>query len=176
VSTRGGVGRAGGVPAIASPRLQNFPFRFLRNAPLFVTGGKSCYGKTRASESKPGGNAVSDFPEFAPWLEGRIIEVRRIEEDALLKLAAGDSAGYGAAMRDKAELLAALPKEAPLASLPPEIRENARSRIWDFARNAATALSLNSVFYMSALLYPDDHRKGEPNNLERFLEELRAAR
>jgi hypothetical protein len=43
-----------------------------------------------------------------------------------------------------------------------------------FARSAGTALSLNSVFYMSALLYPEDYCEGEPNDLEAFLEELRA--
>ena len=120
-------------------------------------------------------SVVFDISEFVLWLEGRIHEVVRIEEEALLKLETGDSEGYRADMRGKAELLAALPKEAPLASLPSEIRYKAQTRIWDFARNAATALSLDSVFYMSALLYPDDHRRGEPNNLERFLEELRAA-
>jgi hypothetical protein len=29
------------------------------------------------------------------------------------------------------------------------------------------------VFYMSALLYPDDYREGEPNDLETFVDSVR---
>jgi hypothetical protein len=41
-----------------------------------------------------------------------------------------------------------------------------------FSKNAQTALRLDSVFYMSALLYPGDHQKGEPDNLEKLIASL----
>ena len=37
------------------------------------------------------------------------------------------------------------------------------------------SLDIGSVFYMSALLYPDDHKPGEPNALESWLAELERA-
>ena len=40
----------------------------------------------------------------------------------------------------------------------------------DFARRAGMALQLESIFFMGALLYPDDYEAGDPNDLERFLE------
>jgi len=43
-----------------------------------------------------------------------------------------------------------------------------------FADSADNALSLDSVFYMSALLYPEDYHEGEANDLELFAEELHA--
>jgi hypothetical protein len=42
-----------------------------------------------------------------------------------------------------------------------------------FARRAAQALELSSLFYMSALLYPEDYREGDRNDLELFIERLR---
>lgn len=39
----------------------------------------------------------------------------------------------------------------------------------NFATRAGQALGLESIFYMSALLYPDDYQDGQPNNLEEFL-------
>lgn len=109
------------------------------------------------------------------WLENRAAEVRRIEKEALDALGRDEITVYRAAMRRKAELLAALPKDAlpALASLAPELRDEVRERLLRFAQSAANALSLNSVFYMSALLYPEDYRDGEPNDLEVFLQELR---
>ena len=78
-------------------------------------------------------------------------------------------------MRRKAELLAGLPKASiPLINgLPEDATQAIQEGLWRFARNAGNALSLDSVFYMSALLYPADYREGEPNDLEAFLEALR---
>ena len=66
-----------------------------------------------------------------------------------------------------AESLAALAEDAKplLAPLPGELRFNLALALENFAAGARTALRLNSVFYMSALLYPDDHKSGDPDNL-----------
>ncbi len=45
-------------------------------------------------------------------------------------------------------------------------------RLERFAQNASQALAIGSVFYMYALLYPDNHVKGEPNDLELLAEEI----
>jgi len=112
---------------------------------------------------------------FFSWLEERAHDVRRIEGQALRDLAQQNTQGYRDGMRRKAELLAALPKASiPIISgLPEDLVQAIQEGLWRFARSAGNALSLNSVFYMSALLYPEDYREGEPNDLEAFLEALR---
>ena len=42
-----------------------------------------------------------------------------------------------------------------------------------FAVRAAQAWELSSIFYMSALLYPEDYREGDLNDLELFIDRLR---
>jgi hypothetical protein len=108
-------------------------------------------------------------------LEECAARTRRIEEEALKSLERGAHEAYRGAMRRKAELLLALPGEARplLEGFAPHARRDILERLEGFAKSAGTALSLNSTFYMSALLYPENHRKGEPNNLEVFLGELR---
>jgi hypothetical protein len=120
-------------------------------------------------------NAPS-IADLFTWLEERTREVRRIEEHALRELEGKNIQGYRDGMIRKAELLAGLPAaSAPLFNgLPENAAREIQEGLWRFARNAGSALSLNSVFYMSALLYPADYREGEANDLEVFLEELRA--
>ena len=113
---------------------------------------------------------------FFSWLEERAHEVRRIEKQALHKLEQNNTRGYRDGMRRKAELLANLPKASILLmnGLPEDAVQTIQEGLWSFARSAGNALSLDSAFYMSALLYPEDHREGEANDLEAFLEALRA--
>ena len=121
---------------------------------------------------------TNDVPlmAFFAWLEDRAQDVRRIEKQALDELERKHVQDYRDGMRRKAELLVGLPKASiPLVSgLPEDAVQAIQNGLWRFARNAGNALSLDSVFYMSALLYPADYREGEPNDLEVFLEELRS--
>lgn len=90
-----------------------------------------------------------------------------VEAEALRLLEAGDTPGHNAGMREKAEMLAALHTDATplLNELPGEARFRTALALERFSDSARTALKLNSVFYMSALLYPDTHKKGEADNL-----------
>jgi hypothetical protein len=99
-----------------------------------------------------------------------------MEEQALRELERNIIPSYRDGMRRKAELLAGLPKASSpvLRGLPEDARQAIQEGLWGFARNAGNALSLDSVFYMSALLYPEEYCEGEANDLELFLEELRA--
>lgn len=101
------------------------------------------------------------------WLRQRHDVVMELEAAALACLNAGDTPGYTQGMHRKAESLAALAEDAKplLAPLPGELCFNLALALENFAAGARTALRLNSVFYMSALLYPDDHKSGDPDNL-----------
>lgn len=113
--------------------------------------------------------------DFLNFLRDRIRQVRDIEKKAhdLLHNAA-DEAGYREAMRAKAQLLAGLSAAASpfLDSIGLERRPMIEHRLDMFSQSARRSLDIGSVFYMSALLYPDDHKPGEPNTLETWLAEL----
>ena len=70
-------------------------------------------------------------------------------------------------MRRKAELLASMAEDAKplLEPFPGETRFNCALALEGFSASARMSLRLNSVFYMSALLYPDEHKPGQPDNL-----------
>lgn len=108
------------------------------------------------------------------WLKERRAAALAAERHALQCLEAGDIPGHAEKMREKARLLAALSEDAKplLAPLPGEPRFNLALSLERFAGGARTALKLGSVFYMSALLYPDDHKKGEPDNFLLFIERV----
>ena len=59
-----------------------------------------------------------------------------------------------------------------LAPLPGEARFNFALALESFSASARMSLRLNSVFYMSALLYPDNHRPGQPDNLTLCIERM----
>jgi hypothetical protein len=113
--------------------------------------------------------------DFREWLAARGREAALMEARAAELLAGGDMDEYRALMRRKAEFLAGLAdKSAPLlAGLPDSRRAEIGRTLRGFAASARTALDLDSVFYMSALLYPEDHTPGQPNDLERLIRSLR---
>lgn len=82
----------------------------------------------------------------------------------------GDKDTHRFNMMEKCELLAELPEHAePYLKGDDPVSERLRAGLKDFARRANMALDLESIFFMQALLYPDDYQDGEPNDLERFI-------
>lgn len=108
------------------------------------------------------------------WLRQRHDAVMDVERQALARLEAGDTPGHNSLMQQKAQLLADLSQDAKtvLAALPGETRFNVALALERFSASARTALQLHSVFYMSALLYPDDHKPGQPDNLTLCIDRL----
>ena len=122
------------------------------------------------------------MPADAPllvWLRERAAAVRKIESDAQAALYdRHDETAYRGLMKEKALLLSTIADDAAacFASAGEEACQAlARDRLVRFAAGAKNALRIGSVFYMSALLYPDEHLPGEPNNLERLIIELEEA-
>ncbi len=103
-------------------------------------------------------------------------EIRRLEAEAREALFDNDRIEvYRRKLEEKTMLLMELPDtiEAFLDDVRGDARAEIESRVNDFSRRAAQAWDLSSTFYMSALLYPDDYKEGEPNDLEIFVERLR---
>lgn len=101
--------------------------------------------------------------------------VRSLEAEARSALLDhGDTDGHRARLTEKCRLLAALP-ETVARLLPSAATDDTAAfaaGLEDIAERAGMALSLESIFFMGALLYPEDYRDGERNDLERFLEEF----
>lgn len=112
-------------------------------------------------------HSAPELIDLIQWLRHYHDTVMDVEARALAQLSAGDPCEYAVTMRRKAEMLAAMAEEAKplLAALPGETRFNYALALESFSASARMALRLNSSFYMSALLYPDDHKPGQPDNL-----------
>ncbi|WP_034643662.1 hypothetical protein [Desulfovibrio inopinatus] len=114
------------------------------------------------------GNVITAIDETA-------VAIRNVERDAAVALHENnDEPAYRAAMAQKAENLIELAEKGgkELQGIP-EFVDIAAS-LAGFGQRAEQALNLDSVFYMSALLYPEDYRDGDKNDLERFADTLRA--
>lgn len=81
---------------------------------------------------------------------------------------------YAGLLGEKCLLLQELPAEAE--ELSEGMDAASRRRLMDglesMAFRAGKALEFNSVFFMANLLYPDAYQKGQPNELEQFIQEF----
>lgn len=113
--------------------------------------------------------------EFVVWLRDRHDQAMACETEALDLLTNNDKNGYDEKMREKARILASLKEEGSkhLQALPQNLRAHVESALAGFSGSAGMALKLDSVFFMSALLYNDDHKKGDPDNLALFIAEVK---
>lgn len=112
---------------------------------------------------------------FLHFLRDRIQTINDTEAEALRLLHDhNDEPGYRQAMQRKAEILANLAADArPLLNdAPLDKAPMLEHRLDMFSQSAKRSLDIGSVFYMSALLYPDDHQPGQPNTLEVWLRDL----
>ncbi|SDK76914.1 hypothetical protein SAMN05660337_1168 [Maridesulfovibrio ferrireducens] len=119
---------------------------------------------------------VNSYEVIANWLDAEAAQVRDIEKRASSALYDDkDEHLYRELMRQKAILLASLADnfaslDEPLSA---EERTVVQERVGRFSLSASKALEIGSVFFMSALLYPDDHKDGDKNDLESFAEKVR---
>ncbi|MFZ5426867.1 MAG: hypothetical protein ACOZEN_07820 [Thermodesulfobacteriota bacterium] len=113
----------------------------------------------------------SDIPKVLEMVRETAESIRALEAEAARVLHEdGDKQTHRFNMMEKCELLADMPDHAePYLKGDDEVSERLRRGLKDFARRANMALDLESIFFMSALLYPEDYHDGDMNDLERFL-------
>ncbi len=103
-------------------------------------------------------------------------KIRRIEQEAREALFVRDDPGeHREKLEEKTMLLMELPElVGPFCEgLGKEARREVERGLDSFAMRAERAMELSSIFFMNALLYPEDYHEGEPNDLERFIDRLR---
>ena len=122
-------------------------------------------------------SAESSRKKLAEWLRDRSDAVKVCERKAEAALYVDNNeTAYRSLMKEKAGLLASIAKDAAslVSSFAGQDRGRVAAALDSFSANAQTSLRIDSVFYMSALLYSDDHKKGQPNNLEKLVATLEA--
>lgn len=118
-------------------------------------------------------NALNELIDF---LEEKAALVRRLEQEGDAVLETEGQLGFQAKLEQKAEVLAELGEKAwPLTEkIEGDLGDDITQRLEQFSMSASTALRIGSVFFMTALLYPEDHEAGQSNDLENLIEELKA--
>lgn len=118
---------------------------------------------------------MSQLDIFLQWLTCEHERIMDCEHLGIELLNRGDSDAYRQKMREKAEMLANLANAAKphLTGLAPDMAKKISEALQKFSDSAAISIQINSVFYMSALLYRDDHKPGEPDNLEIYIRSLK---
>ncbi|MGA7877440.1 MAG: hypothetical protein WCA08_17400 [Desulfoferrobacter sp.] len=109
-------------------------------------------------------------------MQSSAAKIRLLETEAQEALfERNDNAAYERKLREKTLLLLDLPETLHplLEGVKTDEADKIRSRIAGFSRRAEPALELSSTFYMSALLYPEDYKPGEMNDLEKLIEDIR---
>ena len=118
--------------------------------------------------------AVIDLIEY---LETVNAKVKEIEAEGELALKSDGQMAFQAKLEKKAKLLAELAKDAweLTEKVDGTLGNEIAQRLERFSMSASAALRIGSVFFMTALLYPEDHEPGGPNDLESFISELKRA-
>ncbi len=113
--------------------------------------------------------------DLIAFLEDKAAIVRRLEAEGNAVLQEKGQLAFQAKLEEKAELLAALGEKAwPLTQkIGGDLGDEITQKLEQFSMSASTALRIGSVFFMTALLYPEDHQPGQPNDLESFLSKLK---
>ncbi len=109
-------------------------------------------------------------------LEDAARQIRQLEAEAQEALYSKDSlVEYRQKLQQKTSLLMQLPAQTAetLKGMGAGERERIQQRLEGFARRAELAMELESLFYMAALLYPENHRDGEKNDLENYIDQLK---
>lgn len=101
------------------------------------------------------------------------LDIGKLENQASGALAEGyELDAYKDLMQQKANLLYKLPDnvQSMVDGLDNHTRKYVIDKLGGFSHGAGKALSLDSVFYMSALLYPENYVDGDKNDLENFID------
>ena len=103
--------------------------------------------------------------------------IRRIEEEAREALfVKDDRKTHRQKLQEKTMLLMELPELiGPLCEkMEKDAKKEFEKGLDSFAMRAEQAMELSSIFFMDGLLYPEDYKEGDPNDLELFIDRLRA--
>ncbi len=113
--------------------------------------------------------------ELIEFLEEKAARVRQLEEEGNAIIDTEGQRAFQVKLEAKAEILAALGEGAwkLTEKIDGELGNEIAQKLEQFSMSASAALRIGSVFFMTALLYPEDHKPGDPNDLETYIAELK---
>lgn len=100
-------------------------------------------------------------------------QIHALETQKKQAIAAENRQEYLDCVREKASILAKLHENAKKQDI--KAVKNAKdilSALQGFSNSAKQALAVNSPWFMSELLYPDDYQENGPNNLDKLIQKL----
>ena len=102
--------------------------------------------------------------------------IRRIEAEAREALfSKDDPETHRLKLEEKTMLLIELPERMGsfYDGLDKGARRELEKELDSIAMRAERAMELSSIFFMNGLLYPEDYKEGDPNDLEKFIDRLK---
>lgn len=104
------------------------------------------------------------------FLKDACQQVNSFESSAKQALIDNNNSKYIDIMLEKAKFLATISAKSAqiLLLVTPSLKDIVEPELQNFSASALNAISHNSPFYMSALLFPDNYIAGDLNNLEIF--------
>ena len=120
---------------------------------------------------------MSSIQNLIDFLQDYHTRVFACEAEAKKALDASDGDAYQKAMKEKAVLMSRIHEEAGplLAALVGDVQQMAEDKLRRFSRVASFSLEINSPFFWSALLWDEDAPADQPDNLQLFINELKAS-
>lgn len=100
-------------------------------------------------------------------------QIHELETQKKQAIAAENRQAYLDCVRKKAAILSKLHENAKKQDM--KAVKNTKeilSTLQGFSNSAKQALAVNSPWFMSELLYPDDYKENGPNNLDKLIEKL----
>jgi len=119
---------------------------------------------------------VQPIDELITVLSEQAEHIKQLETHAAqLVQQRGQIQRYRSVLEEKARVLAGLVQvtQSITKKMPPAEAAPLQQALSRFSQSASTSLRIGSHFYMSALLYPQDHQQGQPNDLEVFIADLK---
>ena len=117
-------------------------------------------------------NVSENLVKIIDYLKEAAAHVRELEAEAKDALLNKDDVDmYRSKLEQKAMLIIDLESEIEdfITGLDLVLSRRIMAGLSRFALSAERGLGLDSIFYLSALLYPEDHIEGEKNDLENFI-------
>lgn len=108
-------------------------------------------------------------------LEEIALTIRKLEKEAHDTLYINkDKSAYSQKLKEKANLLVELPDiiGRMADNIPTSHQSLLIDQLGGMSFSAEKSLELDSIFYMAALLYPENYQDGDKNDLENLLEQL----
>lgn len=100
-------------------------------------------------------------------------QIHELEKQKKQAIATENRQEYLDCVREKAAILSKLHENARKQDM--KAVKNAKdvlSTLQGFSNSAKQALAVNSPWFMSELLYPDDYQENDPNNLDKLIQKL----